>query len=428
MGDEGGLRARSALRDGAVRAKLAVGVALYMAAGVTARADALASIPSKRAVATNVAPRAVGSTAIAAAMSNDLTVNVSGEGIVTYSDGSAPCSASGCSTHESPHSLVFLTATPAQGYTFKRWTAGCVGPGAICGITPAQAPVVSALFVHTGAVQLTVSGPGRIEGDGGAIACGMDQSSCSDDLSGTGTTHFTVRPAAGAVFLGWGGACAQFATHSCTVDDSAFSGATAAFAPTSPSVGPQPLTVGHDGPTASAPDGLDSCLTAVECKTSVPSGSYYTLTAGGSFVSTLFGQPSAVSWSGGCVGTWPICSLIVDGPTAIQVSTLGSAGNAGNGPAAVTLPVTVTGKGRLRAVRGTLTPRGCGSVARGGGYSCMLEEAGGAFVLRAIPVGRNKFRGWGSSMYRVCKPAKRPQCSASVVYEGPALAVNFTGR
>jgi hypothetical protein len=58
----------------------------------------------------------------------------------------------------------------------------------------------------------------------------------------------------------------------------------------------------------------------------------------------------------------------------------------------------------------------------------MLTEARGAFVLRAIPVGRNEFRGWGSSMYAVCRPAKRAQCSASVAYQGPALAVNFTGR
>jgi Divergent InlB B-repeat domain len=280
MDREGGLGARAVLRGAAARAKLVVALALAIAAPATAHADARASVPSKPAAATNETPRTVPFAAVAAAASAGLTVGVSGEGIVTYSDGSAPCSSSYCPTHESPHSLVFLTATPAQGYSFERWTAGCVGAGAICGITPAQAPVVSALFVHTGAVQLTVSGPGRVEGDHGAIACGMDRTSCSGDLSGRGTTDFTVHPASGAFFLGWGGACAQFATDSCTVDNSAFSGATAAFALASPPVGPQPLTVRRDGPAASAPAGLDLCLMSFTCATSVPSGSYYTIYGG----------------------------------------------------------------------------------------------------------------------------------------------------
>jgi hypothetical protein len=354
-------------------------------------------------------------------------VNVSGEGIVTYSDGSSPCSTSSCTTTESPHKVVFLTATPAQEYAFKGWTKGCVGAGAICGITPAQAPVVSAQFVHAGAFRLTVSGPGVVSGDNRNIACGMGQSDCSDSLSGAGTTQFTATGDGGAVFLGWGGACAQFATGPCVVDNSAFSGATAAFASSAPPSAPQSLTVTHMSPVASAPDVLDSCLAANPCRTAVPGGSYYTLTAGGSFISSPFTQPSTVDWRGGCVGSWPVCSLMVDGPTEINIASSQVLAASGLSRAAVTVTVSVVGRGTLHAVRGTLTPHGCGSRPVGGGYECTLTEAGGAFALRARPAGRNKFNSWGSSEYKVCKHPKRRECSARVAYQGPALAANFSG-
>jgi uncharacterized repeat protein (TIGR02543 family) len=358
-----------------------------------------------------------------------LTVNVTGEGIVTYSDGSPPCTMTGCTTDESAQQLVFLTATPAQGYTFEGWTAGCVGSGTVCGVTPAQDPVVSAQFVHAGAFHVTVSGPGMVVGDDGAVTCGMGHGLCSDPLSGSGTTQFTATGAPGAVFVGWGGVCAQFATDPCTVDNSAFSGATAAFAPSPSPSQSQSLTVTHTLPVASAPDALDSCLAVSPCITSVPGGSFYTLTAGGSFISSPFRSPLGLLWSGACVGSWPVCDLVVDSPTAVNVNGYGQQALAlsKRGSATVTLTVMVTGRGRLQAVRGTLSPKGCGARPRGGGYSCTLSEVRGAFKLRATPVGHNRFRRWGSSMYQVCRPANRENCFGRVSYEGPDLAANFSG-
>ena len=375
-------------------------------------------------------PGHVGATARSGPPSSGLTVNVSGEGIVTYSDGSPPCSTDGCTTNESPHRVVFLTAIPAQGYHFKGWTKGCVGAGAICGVTPAQAPIVSAQFVHAGWFQLTVSGPGLVSSDDGMIACGMGQSNCSDPLSGTGTTRFTATTASGAVFLGWGGACAQFATGPCVADNSAFTGATAAFASTSLASTPEPITVRHMVSVASAPNVLDACLATNPCATSVSGGSYFTLIAGGSFISSPFSRPFGLSWRGGCVGTWPVCSLRVDGPTEVAISISSDLVTPASAPAhaTVTLPVTVIGRGILRAVRGRLTPPGCGSRPEGGGYACTLAESGGAFDLRARPVGHNKFNGWDSSQYTLCRHRKRPECSARVSYQGPALAANFSGR
>jgi hypothetical protein len=357
-------------------------------------------------------------------------VNVTGEGIVSYSDGSPPCSTSNCTTNERQNQVVFLTATPAQGYTFQGWTHGCLGPGAICGITPAQASgVVSAEFVHAGGFQLTVSGPGVVVGDYGGIQCGMSQSVCSDNLSGTGTTIFTPTPAPGAVFLGWGGACAQFATEPCAVDNGSLSGATAAFALAAPASGPQQLTVTHSVPVASAPDLLDFCLAVNPCVTPVPSGSYYSLTAGSSFVTTPLTRPVSVSWQGGCVGSWPVCALRVDSPTQISLSGNPAASAPlpfPAAPAAVTVTVRVTGRGNLRALRGTLS-RGCGSRPPGVTSWCTMTEAGGGFALRASAIGRNKFRGWGSTPYTFCKPKNRPSCSASVGLEQTSLTAVFSG-
>jgi Divergent InlB B-repeat domain len=379
--------------------------------------------------AENAAPHRWSERVATVANAGGLVVNVTGEGIVTYSDGNSPCSMADCATNERSHQLVFLTAVPAQGYTFQGWTEGCVGEGTICGVTPAQAPVVSAEFVHAGVFQLTVSGPGVVGGDGGAISCGMGHSECSDQLSGLSTTQFTPMGSPGAVFLGWGGACAQFATDPCVVANSAVSGATAAFGSATPPSSPQSLTVTHTLAVASAPEALDACLAAQSCATSVPGGSFYTLTAGGSFINNPFSVPLGVSWTGGCVGSWPVCSLIVEGPTAITVHTRGFEPDATEvrGPAPVTLTVMVVGRGRLRAVRGTLSPRGCGARAVGGGYSCTLSETAGAFDLRAQPVGRNRFRRWDSSLYPVCRPATRVDCSARVSYEGPDMAANFSG-
>lgn len=365
--------------------------------------------------------------------SRGLTVNVSGEGIVTYSDGNSACSTPDCKTSESANQLVFLTAVPAQEYTFKGWTKGCAGSGVVCGVTPAQAPVVSADFVRTGEFEVTVSGPGVVIGDGGAISCGLSQSKCTDQLSGVGTTQFTAGSAPGAVFLGWGGECAQFATSSCTVDNGAYGGATATFAPATPPTSAQTLSVTHQGPVVSAPDTLDSCLAeTAPCVTSVPGGSAYTLTAGFSFVSSPFTRPPQVGWSGGCVGSWPECSLVVDGPTAINDLGAFALPDATLRPGGVQLIVNVKGRGRLQALRGTLTwpvthRGGCGSTVAGGQYSCILTESGGAFELRAVGAGHSRFRRWGSNDPTLCRHPSRSTCSSRLTFAGPDLAANFTG-
>jgi hypothetical protein len=354
-----------------------------------------------------------------------LTVNVSGEGLVTYSDGSPPCTDLGCVTNEPSDSVVFLTATPAQGYQFIGWTRGCVGTGSICGITPAQAPVISALFAHAGMLEVTVAGPGKVGGAG--LSCGSGADQCSAQLSGTGSTVLDATPAPGAAFLGWGGACAQFATGPCTIDDSAFSGATATFASTTLTSTPQPFDVTHTGPVASAPGSLDACLAQTPCETSLAGESSVSLTAGGSFINSPFTPLPSVTWSGSCVGSWPVCTLVVDRPIGIDVLSDEPVTRAvGSSESEVLIKVTVVGRGLLQAVRGTLTPKGCGSRAVGSRYMCTLVEPRSGFELRARPVG-DKFRAWGSDFGTICTPAVSTRCANRVTYDGPALAAVFSG-
>jgi hypothetical protein len=114
---------------------------------------------------------------------------------------------------------------------------------------------------------------------------------------------------------------------------------------------------------------------------------------------------------------------VVDRPVRIELIT--PLAFTGNGP--VTIPVEVTGRGRLLAVRGTLSPKGCGSGATGGSHSCTLTESEDGFELRAIPASGARFDRWGSTISIICKRAQLAECAANVGYDGPELAAVFSG-
>lgn len=402
------------------RAKWAVVVLATGCAMVVAAAPAVAMTrtnSTSRGAHVSLARHAVATPySISPAKPNGLTIGVIGGGFISYSDGSPPCASARCTTHQGPKDLVFLTAHNVQGFTFKRWTKGCVGDGPICGVIPGQTPKVTALFVHSGTLELTVAGPGVITGDHGKIDCGGNNSLCTDTLSGIGDTTFTPHAANDATFLGWGGSCQQYTTDDCSVANDALVGATATFAPTSPSSGAQAFNV-TNGPVSGATGSIASCLSQVDCNTMVASGTSLTLSRE-EFVADPFVALPFLNWSGGeCVGNWPVCSLVVDGPVNIgfilgEVLAASSQG--------VTLLVEVNGSGRLHAVRGTLL-HGCGSRAQGGGYTCTLVESHGGFAIRAI----GNLKGWGATDKKLCRPSNNRECKGSVPSEGQALAVTF---
>lgn len=81
------------------------------------------------------------------ATGHDLRVQVTGAGSVTSDVGDIDCS-DDCTTEFDDGQVVRLTATPADGYRFVRWTGACSGSGA-CVVSLAAAGSVTAIFEST---------------------------------------------------------------------------------------------------------------------------------------------------------------------------------------------------------------------------------------------------------------------------------------
>jgi len=128
--------------------------------------------------------------------------------------------ASNCNRFYPNNTVLTLTATPASGHTFVRWTGACNGPGA-CSITVSQTAHVTATFAPpSNTAPLGVSGGGSGNGSvvadtpPGGIICtlsaGTSGATGCTSLYPLGTTvRLTATPAAGHTFAGWAGDCAS---------------------------------------------------------------------------------------------------------------------------------------------------------------------------------------------------------------------------
>jgi hypothetical protein len=149
-----------------------------------------------------------------------LTVIVQGKGRVTSTPGGVDCDSTTCYSDFTSATSVSLTATPANGYGFDGWGAGCSG-GAGCTVSLSSDATVYANFtasqpppppppppqVHLVA---TVTGPGTVTG--GGLNCGESTSVCDVMVAGGSAVTLTAAPAGGTRFGSWGGACSGTAT------------------------------------------------------------------------------------------------------------------------------------------------------------------------------------------------------------------------
>jgi Divergent InlB B-repeat domain len=156
----------------------------------------------------------------------NLTVNGSGSVLLDSSAGAITCTAS-CGKAYVGGTVVTLTATPAAGQVFNGWSGACSGTG-VCTTTMTAAKAVTAAFVPTYDLGLTVSGTGSVA----LVAAGVTDvcsSSCVKTYkSGTSVT-LTATPGSGQAFGGWSGACSG--TAACTTTMSAAKAVTATFVP-----------------------------------------------------------------------------------------------------------------------------------------------------------------------------------------------------
>lgn len=142
-----------------------------------------------------------------------LSVTVTGNGRVTGPGISCGTGATDCSETYTTNTSVTLTASPNAGALFAGWSGSCSGTSATCTVVMSTARTVGAAFATDASTRtLTVStgGSGRVVASG--INCGGNFNDCSESYPNGSRITLTAVPASGAVFLGWGGACAGTAT------------------------------------------------------------------------------------------------------------------------------------------------------------------------------------------------------------------------
>ncbi|MEA2579343.1 MAG: lysozyme [Actinomycetota bacterium] len=191
----------------------------------------------------------------------------------------------------------------ARGWTYWQWSS----TGSLHGIpTAVDRDRFNGTDLKTGQIaSLTVALPqgGAVTGSG--ISCGAGSSRCTRLANAGDAFTLTATPDAGAVLLGWTGACAGAGTSgTCEVTVHGQNAAAAVFG--------YKVTVSVTGTGAgtvsSFPSGVD-CPDA--CSAAYPAGSTINLTATADSASAFDG------WSGGCSGLGSGCSLNVNGPRVV---------------------------------------------------------------------------------------------------------------
>ena len=136
-----------------------------------------------------------------------LTVSVvpaRGAGIVTSAPEGLECPPV-CSAEFDRGSSVRLEARPSGGLAFLGWTGACSGRSSSCTVlTDGEKRVGASFGRDTFTLTVSVRGPGRVVSSPPRIACARR---CTTSFSRGARVVLRARPAKGARFSGWGGAC-----------------------------------------------------------------------------------------------------------------------------------------------------------------------------------------------------------------------------
>lgn len=130
-----------------------------------------------------------------------LTVGTFGAGRVDSSPGGIACPFD-CTEQYVPGTQVTLTATPAPGSSFVRWTGACKG-GNPCVVTLARAETVMAVFGFP--LQVRVDGTGTVTSSPAGLTC---RSLCTAAFASGTVVHLTAGSPPTWRFFDWQGDCA----------------------------------------------------------------------------------------------------------------------------------------------------------------------------------------------------------------------------
>jgi hypothetical protein len=101
---------------------------------------------------------------------------------------------------------VRLTATPAAGQRFIRWSGSCTGVVVECSVTLDASKDVTAVFAPASfALGVRITGSGTVTSSPRGLSC--RKGTCSKPFPSYTSVSLTEKPAKGWRFTGWSGAC-----------------------------------------------------------------------------------------------------------------------------------------------------------------------------------------------------------------------------
>jgi alpha-tubulin suppressor-like RCC1 family protein len=251
----------------------------------------------------------------------NVTKSGSGSGTITSQAAGIECGAT-CTADFPYNEVVRLTAVAAPGSRFASWSQGsCLGNPFvdICDVRVDRIKNVNVAFALERTLDVSVGG-----GGGTVTGLGIDcPGDCSEVRTHGSTTTYTATPAAGAIFMGWSGACTGMSL-TCSVTMDANKTLTATFG-----YGLSINKGASDNGSVAVSFGGFNC-TSSWCDFAIPANTEVTLTA----------TPSAGwvfdGWSGACSGT---------GTCTVTMNQARSVTAAFKGASSVTLVTTGSGYG-----------------------------------------------------------------------------------
>jgi len=329
--------------------------------------------------------------AIPATTTSTLSVTHTGTGNVSGGNincGSSPAGG-GCTWTVLTGSTLTVRQTPGSDNVFTGWGGACSGTNVACTVELAGDRSVSAAWVSSAGVLLTVSVSGNGTVTGAGINC---PPTCTAIQSVNSTAVLTATAAEGHIFTGWGGPCSGTASTCAVLMDAAKS-VTATFAPSVQ----LNVTVTGNGNVSGEAGAINCGSNGNVCSASFALNKTVSLTATPAVSATFVG------WSGACGGTATTCTILMSAAKSVT-ATFASG---------TTLTVSVSGPG---------TVTGGGINCGGSATTCTANQTLNASVtLTATPGSGATFTGWGGA----CS-GTTPTCAVSMT-SAKTVTATFSG-
>ncbi len=154
-----------------------------------------------------------------------LTVNLTGNGMVTSTPPQVSCATGTCNYPVGTGYTLLLHAEPAPGSLFSGWNGACSGMND-CSILMSAAKSVTATFGSFKTLNVTTAGDGTVNSFSPGINC--PGNACSHSYPAGESVTLLETPSSWALFKGWSGDCSGYGT--CTFSMDTAKGVLATFA------------------------------------------------------------------------------------------------------------------------------------------------------------------------------------------------------